>query len=603
MSKIKYLILNLSIISTLFILSFRPSFSSSGTFYQISQLEADELSKLYVATGGDNWTENFGWSATMTNILTPTILSNDSGTFIQKPLYGVGLGVGDIVSSDESSTIYSASINIIVLFQNSVSGTLPNLNLPNLETFSLIRTSVYGEIPDFDMPKLKQLYFSENGFSGEIPNFNLPKLEQLSLNKNNLSGEVPNFNLSNLEDLTLSDNQLSGEIPNFNLPKLKGLGLHENNLSGSIPNFNMPDLIDLSLGRNQLSGEIPNFNLPKLEQLRLNENNLSGDIPNFDLPNLKRLDLIRNELSGKIPNFDLPELDYIALSFNKLSGDIPEFNLPKLEIMYLSYNELSGSIPNFNMPNLTTLNLIVNQLNGEIPNFENLPKIEGIGLSKNKLSGEIPDFDLPALIGIGLDSNRFTFEALETNIDKYKIYFYAGQDTILPIEQIDNKIKVTVDGSSNTYTWFLDKDSVSSGISKTYRPRETGIYHCEVTNSLLPDLTLSSHTINVLTVGITTEEEDRNLYYLYNFPPYPQPASSEVKIPIYWRLGNPVNPDNIKIYNNMGVEIKQENKIKIEESTSINGEVIWDASGVDSGIYFLEIRHGTSLRYVKIMME
>jgi hypothetical protein len=68
-------------------------------------------------------------------------------------------------------------------------------------------------------------------------------------------------------------------------------------------------------------------------------------------------------------------------------------------------------------------------------------------------------------------------------------------------------------------------------------------------------------------------------------------------------LGNPINSDNIKIYNNMGVEIIQENKIKIEEATSINGEVIWDASGVDSGIYFLEIRHGTSTKYVKILLE
>jgi Secretion system C-terminal sorting domain/Leucine Rich repeats (2 copies) len=381
----------------------------------------------------------------------------------------------------------------------------------------------------------------------------------ITITEEGINGIIPNFNLPNLDQLNLSRNQLNGELPIFNLPNLEKMLLGENNLSGEIPNFNMPKLKILWLGENNLSGEIPDLKLPELERLWLDENQLNGELPKLNLPKLKELSIIYNQLNGKIPNFDLPELEYLALSFNKLSGEIPDFDLPKLERMYLNNNELSGNVPEFN--NLVNLKVM------------------------------------------RLDSNKFTFGALEVNLDKYDYYQYKDQDTILPIEQIGNKIKVTVDGSSNTYTWFLEEQEVSSGISKTYRPSETGTYHCEVTNSLLPDLTLSSGTINVLTVGIAVEDEDRYLYYLYNFPPYPQPASNEVKIPIYWRLGNPVSSDNIKIYNNMGVEIKQENKIKIEESTSINGEVIWDASGVDSGIYFLEIRHGTSTKYVKILLE
>jgi Secretion system C-terminal sorting domain/Leucine Rich Repeat len=504
MLKIKYIIL----IPFFLIISINTSYSEE-IIYIISQHEADELSKIYNSAGGEYWTNDYGWSSTVSTTLTQT------STPYNMSLYGVYFERGEIISSDEDATVYSATATEIVLAESNLRGTIPDLDLPNIT----------------------YLNFSKNALTGEIPNFNMPKLE----------------------DLIISENQLTGKIPDFNMPKLEVLWLR----------------------KNKLSEEIPDFDLPELERLWLDENQLSGFVPNLDLPSLKELFISRNNLSGEIPDFNLPEVDLLVLEFNQLSGEIPDFNLPKVESMNLSYNELSGSVPNFNIPKLESINLRVNKLDGAIPDFNNMPNLKGISL----------------------DSNKFTFKALETNLGKYDYYQYKDQDTTLPIEQIGNKLKVTVDGSSNTYTWFLEEQEVSSGISKTYRPSETGTYHCEVTNSLLPDLTLSSGTINVLTVGIAVEDEDRYLYYLYNFPPYPQPASNEVKIPIYWRLGNPVSSDNIKIYNNMGVEIKQENKIKIEESTSINGEVIWDASGVDSGIYFLEIRHGTSTKYVKILLE
>jgi Secretion system C-terminal sorting domain/Leucine Rich Repeat len=331
-------------------------------------------------------------------------------------------------------------------------------------------------------------------------------------------------------------------------------------------------------------------------------NNLSGKLPNLDLQNLRDLFLHRNSLNGEIPNLNLPKLKSILAGYNNFTGRIPDFNATDLSSLELAGNQLTGELPNFNLPRLRYLGVGRNQLTGQIPDFK-LLGLKKLNLHNNQFTGEIPDFDLPALEELFVSVNKFSIAALETNAGKYVIYSYKDQDTILPIEYEDRELTVTVDGSANEYHWFLGDTKISSTTISSYRPDEEGIYHCEVTNSLLPDLTLSSHTINVLTVGIATEDEDRNLYYLYNFPPYPQPASSEVKIPIYWRLGNPINPDNIKIYNNMGVEIIQENKIKIEESTSINGEVIWDASGVDSGIYFLEIRHGTSTKYVKILLE
>ncbi len=202
------------------------------------------------------------------------------------------------------------------------------------------------------------LLLYNNQLSGTIPNFNLPNLESIYLSSNQLSGTIPNFNLPNLESLNLYINQLSGIIPNFNLPNLKELWLHGNQLSGTIPNFNLPNLTWLSLGENQLSGTIPNFNLPNLESLSLDDNQISGTIPNFNLPNLTYLSLFNNQLSGTIPNFNLPNLESLWLSSNKLSGTIPNFNLPNLEKLFLNNNQLSGTIPNFTTIDLSDTDLL-----------------------------------------------------------------------------------------------------------------------------------------------------------------------------------------------------------------------------------------------------
>jgi len=332
-------------------------------------------------------------------------------------------------------------------------------------------------------------------------------------------------------------------------------------------------------------------------------NNLRGKLPNLDLQNLTGIALANNGLTGEIPNFNLPNLKQLLMSNNKFEGEIPDFSETDLSSLELDRNKLIGELPNFNLPRLRYLGVGNNRLTGQIPDYK-LQGLKILNLHNNQFTGEVPDFDLPILEELFVNNNKFTFGNLESNINKYKTYAYYYQDTTLPITQNDNKLKVTVDGSSNTYTWFLEENEVSSGISSSYRPSQTGIYHCEVTNSLLPNLTLSSSTINVLTVGIATEDQDRFYNYLYTLPPYPQPASSgNIKIPIYWRLGNPVSTGNIKIYNTMGVEIIQENKITIQGISNIHGEIIWDVSGVGAGIYFLEIHHGTSTRIVKIMLE
>ncbi len=162
---------------------------------------------------------------------------------------------------------------------NLVSGTLPNINLPNVEIFAIPGNALKGNIPTFNCPKLIQLNLDNNQLTGSIPNFNLPQLNVLSLQQNQLTGAIPSFQLPKLTHLFLTLNQLTGSLPSFNLPEITSMDLSSNRITGTIPRFTTPKLINLQLQRNQLTGSIPDLTLPNLAYLILSDNQLSGCIP------------------------------------------------------------------------------------------------------------------------------------------------------------------------------------------------------------------------------------------------------------------------------------------------------------------------------------
>jgi hypothetical protein len=189
----------------------------------------------------------------------------------------------------------------INLENNNMMGTLPNLNLPNLELLAMRNNRFSGTIPNLNCPNLRYLYLAANQFTGTIPVFNCPNLSILMLYLNQLTGTIPNFNYPQLTALHLDENLLTGTLPNFSYPNLTSLHLDRNLLTGTIPNFNCPNLVELFLSDNQLSGAIPNFNYPKMEKIYLMNNKLTGSIPNFNFPKIIQILMYNNQLSGCIP--------------------------------------------------------------------------------------------------------------------------------------------------------------------------------------------------------------------------------------------------------------------------------------------------------------
>ncbi len=91
--------------------------------------------------------------------------------------------------------------------------------------------------------------------------------------------------------------------------------------------------------------------------------------------------------------------------------------------------------------------------------------------------------------------------------------------------------------------------------------------------------------------------------YLYTYPPYPQPASTEVRSLVYWDTSLEMNTERVKIYNTNGVEVGIEQDISFERINAYSGNLIWNCTNVPDGVYLIQISHGDKKRTIKVMVR
>ena len=142
-----------------FAISVTQAATDCNAVTEISSAECVSLLELFHSTDGANWKNNGGWNVTHTPC----------------SLYGI--------------TCENHGVTQISLYENQLTGTIPNFNLPNLQ----------------------ELYLNSNQLTGMIPNFNtLPDLVLLYLNSNQLTGMIPvSYNtLINLKYLDIRNNPL-----------------------------------------------------------------------------------------------------------------------------------------------------------------------------------------------------------------------------------------------------------------------------------------------------------------------------------------------------------------------------------------------------------
>lgn len=152
---------------------------------------------------------------------------------------------------------------------------------------------------------------------------------------------------------------------------------------------------------------------------------------------------------------------------------------------------------------ITALNLPGNKIKGSMPiNFSDIAGLTSINLSGNELTS-IPDLtSLTALTSLNVSNNKLDFGSLEVNATIPGIN-YANQ-ALIGVAKSDSiyvgqphSIKLTTGGTVNQYKWKKNDVDLSGSITDQYdiaamSRSNTGIYTLEVTNPLVPGLTLKS---------------------------------------------------------------------------------------------------------------
>ncbi|MCG8605218.1 T9SS type A sorting domain-containing protein, partial [bacterium] len=482
------------------------------------------LVDLYNSTDGPNWTNNSNW---LSDLPLPAwfgvTVENDRVTSLD-------LSRNNLAGPLPSSIGDMGGLKDVFLQGNKLTGPIPPEigNLTNLFGLRLAANQLTGSIPSEvgNLASLERLFLQTNQLSGSIPPEigNLLNIQHFEVAGNQLTGGIPAEigNPPNLTTILAANNQLSGEIPATigNLSGLVNLDLASNRLTGNIPSEigSLTNLVLLQFDANQLTGSIPAAigNLVNLQFLFLNNNQLSGSIPIEigNLTNLVDLFLAANQLSGPIPAEigNLRTLARLTLELNELTGPIPSqiANLTRLTDLTLEINQLSGEIPAEigNLVNLQILRLWDNAFTDAVPTeLANLDNLEWLGIHDNRLQ-DLPDLSgLTALNRLEIENNLFTFEDIEPNIG-IPGFTYSPQDSVGEERQetllVGSSLTmlVSVGGANNRYQWLKDGRPIEGAVETslsiaTLDLADSGIYTCEITNTLATDLTLFRRPIRV----------------------------------------------------------------------------------------------------------
>ncbi len=481
--------------------------------------EAAELNKIYDNCGGNGWTEQGGWPVSGTE--SPT----------EPDVYGVSFGEAERDLGDR--ILVTCRVEYIGLSYNNLTGSIPQLNFPDLIKFDFEGNKLTGAVKWPSCPKLERMYLNANKLTGAIPQLSYPNLVSLFLNGNEFSGAVHNFaGLPNIEVLALESNKLTGSIPAFSQQSLIAISLGNNALTGSIPDFSLPNLINLWLDNNKLTGQIPALRgCTKLADLDVSSNELTGSIPAFSQTGLMAINVRFNKLSGPLPTLTQPELVHFWASSNLIDGAVPAYSLPKLETLLLDNNKLSGQLPAMNIPKLKSLDISSNKLEGPLPQF-NLPELSSLSVNGNKFTGILGALTAPKLEYISAGGNYF--DSLVNIKTRFPIvrrldcvsntlhfghllpnkgitqFYYSPQRTMPVRTEVTNnvtRIWVTIGGAGNQYQWFKDEVEIPNETKFELLLANPGksAYKCRITNPSMADLTLWSDiaepVANCLNVG------------------------------------------------------------------------------------------------------
>jgi hypothetical protein len=141
----------------------------------------------------------------------------------------------------------------------------------------------------------------------------------------------------------------------------------------------------------------------------------------------------------------------------------------------------------------------------------------------------------------------------------------------------------------------------------TFQPKEVGIFNDSIifhSNALSLDSIahFKGECIDTTSGFVEDFTIDKD-NYLYSFPPFPNPATKEVRSLVYWDMSSDIEQDEIGVYNIFGAKLGDRSKISFDKLNLYSGYLIWNCAGMETGVYIIVIKHGTTTRSIKVMVN
>lgn len=367
------------------------------------------------------------------------------------------------------------------------------------------------------------------------------RVRQINLSGNNLIGSVP-FNITNLTGLTtfdISNNDIE-ELPSLTaILSLTSVQLQNNKLTFEDLDDNA-GITGIVYSPQQEAGVGDTITVIEEDPLELQEavggtgNSYQWQFEGADIPGETSTTLTKQATLAdngfwrlKATNASVPGLEIFTTPIKVvvLPLGIVVDSLA-LVALYNSTggsswtnrtNWLSGNVSTWfgitvSNDKVTNISLLNNNLTGS-PDaaFATLMEVTSIDLSGNNLVNLPNMSSLSTLTSFNVSNNQLQFGALEPNIG-IPGFVYSPQDPLGAAQSIQVNARdpytltVNVTGANNAYLWKFNGTSINGANENSYDvaavTRSTaGVYSCEVTNSIVDNLTLLLPGQNLIAVA------------------------------------------------------------------------------------------------------
>ncbi|OGU59182.1 MAG: hypothetical protein A2X64_07290 [Ignavibacteria bacterium GWF2_33_9] len=166
------------------------------------------------------------------------------------------------------------------------------------------------------------------------------------------------------------------------------------------------------------------------------------------------------------------------------------------------------------------------------------------------------------------------------------------------IEQYENYIFIGLNVNGGVY--------YSTDYGQNWQSHNRGLTNFMFNKLLIEDKYLFAATaggvyrVPLSDFGIVGVDEVERKNYLYNYPPFPNPATEQVSSMIYWDLALDINTADIKIYDIYGKQVAEKTSTTLEEQGPYYGKLTWNCHGINPGVYLISINYGTEKKTIKV---